>query len=97
MTSWAWVEPVPVYRGGTGAYERRLIPVVGHNLPQEAPREFAEAILTLVHGPLPNQYDGALRVDRPALRPARSDKHSVGFTGERAARRWAEQGSNLRP
>ncbi len=34
----------------TGAYERRLIPVVGHNLPQEAPREFAEAILTLAHG-----------------------------------------------
>jgi hypothetical protein len=25
--------------------------VVGHNLPQEAPREFAEAILTLAHGP----------------------------------------------
>ena len=30
--------------------ERRLIPIVGHNLPQEAPREFAEAILTLVRG-----------------------------------------------
>jgi hypothetical protein len=24
--------------------------MVGHNLPQEAPREFAEAILTLVRG-----------------------------------------------
>jgi pimeloyl-ACP methyl ester carboxylesterase len=29
----------------TGAYERRVIPVVGHNLPQEAPREFAQAVL----------------------------------------------------
>ncbi|HTY78858.1 MAG TPA: alpha/beta hydrolase [Candidatus Bathyarchaeia archaeon] len=32
----------------TGAYERRLIPVVGHNLPQEAPREFTAAVLSLV-------------------------------------------------
>ena len=31
-----------------GAYERRLIPVVGHNLPQEAPDEFAAAVLTLL-------------------------------------------------
>jgi len=31
----------------TGPYERRLVPIVGHNLPQEAPREFAEAILEL--------------------------------------------------
>lgn len=34
----------------TGAYERRVIPVVGHNLPQEAPREFAAAVLALVRG-----------------------------------------------
>ena len=27
------------------AYERRVIPLVGHNLPQEAPREFAQAVL----------------------------------------------------
>src|SRR5215468_2630760 len=33
----------------TGSYERRLVPSVGHNLPQEAPREFAEAILALAH------------------------------------------------
>jgi len=33
----------------TGSYERRLVPIVGHNLPQEAPREFAEAILALAH------------------------------------------------
>ena len=38
----------PHRRFFTGAYERRLIPVVGHNLPQEAPREFAAAILSLV-------------------------------------------------
>jgi pimeloyl-ACP methyl ester carboxylesterase len=30
-----------------GAYERRLIPGVGHNVPQEAPREFAAAVLAL--------------------------------------------------
>lgn len=29
----------------TGRYEHRVIPVVGHNLPQEAPLEFAQAIL----------------------------------------------------
>jgi pimeloyl-ACP methyl ester carboxylesterase len=29
----------------TGFYERRVIPLVGHNLPQEAPLEFAQAIL----------------------------------------------------
>ncbi|HUF81028.1 MAG TPA: alpha/beta hydrolase [Burkholderiales bacterium] len=29
------------------AYARRVIPLVGHNLPQEAPREFAEAVLAL--------------------------------------------------
>jgi len=32
-----------------GSYERRLVPIVGHDLPQEAPREFAEAILELAH------------------------------------------------
>jgi pimeloyl-ACP methyl ester carboxylesterase len=32
----------------TGHYERRLIPRVGHNLPQEAPREFADAIASLL-------------------------------------------------
>jgi pimeloyl-ACP methyl ester carboxylesterase len=32
----------------TAAYERRVLPDVGHNLPQEAPREFAAAILSLV-------------------------------------------------
>ena len=31
----------------TGPYERRVIPRVGHNLPQEAPREFAQAVLDL--------------------------------------------------
>lgn len=32
----------------TGQYERRVIPGVGHNLPQEAPHEFAGAILSLI-------------------------------------------------
>ncbi|MDN3565405.1 alpha/beta fold hydrolase [Paeniroseomonas aquatica] len=31
----------------TGSYERRVIPLVGHNIPQEAPAEFAKAILDL--------------------------------------------------
>ena len=31
----------------TAAYERRVIPSVGHNLPQEAPHDFAEAVLSL--------------------------------------------------
>lgn len=31
----------------SGQYERRTIPVVGHNLPQEAPGEWAKAILDL--------------------------------------------------
>jgi len=30
----------------TGTYEHRVIPGVGHNFPQEAPREFAEAVLS---------------------------------------------------
>jgi pimeloyl-ACP methyl ester carboxylesterase len=32
----------------TGPYQHRVIPAVGHNLPQEAPREFADAVLELV-------------------------------------------------
>lgn len=31
----------------TGKYEHREIPLAGHNLPQEAPREFADAILSV--------------------------------------------------
>jgi len=30
------------------AYERRVIPAAGHNLPQEAPRDFAAAVLSVV-------------------------------------------------
>jgi len=34
------------YRGKfSGRYEHRLIPGVGHNLPQEAPRAFAGAVI----------------------------------------------------
>jgi pimeloyl-ACP methyl ester carboxylesterase len=32
----------------TGAYQRRLIPVVGHNVPQEAPKDVAAAVLELL-------------------------------------------------
>jgi pimeloyl-ACP methyl ester carboxylesterase len=32
----------------TGKYERRVLEEVGHNLPQEAPRDFAEAVLSLL-------------------------------------------------
>ena len=31
----------------TAAYERRVIPSVGHNIPQEAPHDFAEAVLSV--------------------------------------------------
>ena len=31
------------------AYERRVIPQAGHNLPQEAPRDFSAAVLSLVN------------------------------------------------
>jgi pimeloyl-ACP methyl ester carboxylesterase len=32
----------------SGPYQRDVIPVVGHNLPQEAPQQFAEAVLSLI-------------------------------------------------
>jgi pimeloyl-ACP methyl ester carboxylesterase len=32
----------------TGPYQRRVLPRIGHNLPQEAPRDFAAAVLELV-------------------------------------------------
>ena len=32
----------------TDRYERRVIPLVGHDLPQEAPAEFAAAVLSLL-------------------------------------------------
>ena len=38
----------PHARSFTGGYERRVIPGVGHNVPQEAPRDFAEAVLSLM-------------------------------------------------
>ena len=31
----------------TASYERVVVPLVGHNLPQEAPREFADAVLAV--------------------------------------------------
>jgi len=32
----------------TGPYQRRMIPVIGHNVPQEAPRDVAAAVLDLL-------------------------------------------------
>ncbi|HXW49119.1 MAG TPA: alpha/beta hydrolase, partial [Xanthobacteraceae bacterium] len=32
----------------SGPYQRRLLPKIGHNPPQEAPRAFADAILELM-------------------------------------------------
>jgi pimeloyl-ACP methyl ester carboxylesterase len=40
-------ESIPHKARFGGAYERRAIPVVGHNVPQEAPAEFADAVLKL--------------------------------------------------
>ena len=34
-------------RSFTGEYERRVIPRVGHNLPQEIPAGFSDAVLSL--------------------------------------------------
>lgn len=36
------------HRFFTAAYERRVIPMIGHNLPQEAPHDFAAAVLSVV-------------------------------------------------
>lgn len=45
------VNPVPSSEGHqrffTGPYERRVLPEIGHNPPQEAPRDFADAVLAL--------------------------------------------------
>lgn len=32
----------------TGSHQRRVIPIAGHNLPQEAPKAFADAVLELI-------------------------------------------------
>jgi pimeloyl-ACP methyl ester carboxylesterase len=34
----------------TGPYERRMIPLIGHDVPQEAPRETAAAVIELLRG-----------------------------------------------
>jgi pimeloyl-ACP methyl ester carboxylesterase len=38
----------PQVRFFTGPYQRRLIPVIGHDVPQEAPKETAAAVLELL-------------------------------------------------
>ena len=40
------------HRFFTGPYARRVLPGVGHNVPQEAPQVFADAVLELVEGRL---------------------------------------------
>ena len=58
-TDWPWFEDEFKYKQGidcfrkhapffTGLYQHRVIPVAGHNLPQETPRDVAEAVLELV-------------------------------------------------
>jgi pimeloyl-ACP methyl ester carboxylesterase len=46
------ISPVPEVdtqgKNFSGFYERRVVPNVGHNVPQEAPREFAEAMNDLL-------------------------------------------------
>jgi pimeloyl-ACP methyl ester carboxylesterase len=37
----------------TGPYARRVVDRVGHNVPQEAPAEFAQAVLELANGTYP--------------------------------------------
>jgi pimeloyl-ACP methyl ester carboxylesterase len=32
----------------TGPYQRRLVPVIGHDVPQEAPADVARAVLELI-------------------------------------------------
>ena len=49
----------------TGPYQRRVLPNVGHNPPQEAPEAFAEAVLELIGTggyalPLTNAANAAL-------------------------------------
>ena len=34
----------------TGPYQRRVVPVAGHNVPQETPEAFAEAVIELCRG-----------------------------------------------
>jgi pimeloyl-ACP methyl ester carboxylesterase len=46
------VQPPTAFAGQdrrfTGRFERRVLPGIGHNPPQEAPREFADAVLELI-------------------------------------------------
>ena len=37
----------------TGPYERRLLPRIGHNVPQEAPADTVAALLYLMKGTTP--------------------------------------------
>jgi pimeloyl-ACP methyl ester carboxylesterase len=50
--------PTPALQHGhrfTGPRTHRVVPGVGHNMPQEVPYEFADAVLSLVHGAWPGR------------------------------------------
>jgi pimeloyl-ACP methyl ester carboxylesterase len=47
-TAWAVQSHQTTREHFTGPYEHRLLPEVGHNVPQEAPEAFAEAVTTLL-------------------------------------------------
>lgn len=50
--------PAPALQHGhrfTGPRTHRVVPGVGHNMPQEVPYEFADAVLSLVHGAWPGR------------------------------------------
>jgi pimeloyl-ACP methyl ester carboxylesterase len=55
----------------TGAYQRRVLQNVGHNVPQEAPRAFADAMR---HSSCRSAAPGPLRV-LPSLRPGLAAQH----------------------
>ena len=55
----------------TGKYEHHEIPLAGHNLPQEAPREFADSTLSLVSIWLALVASASASGDRPLLRRQR--------------------------
>ena len=50
------VDDSPIQRTHfTGPFEQRVLPGVGHNVPQEAPRPFADAIFSLLQGDRANE------------------------------------------
>jgi pimeloyl-ACP methyl ester carboxylesterase len=46
-SAWPVADGDVAHRYFTGAYEQRLLPGIGHNIPQEAPADFAAAVIQL--------------------------------------------------